>query len=76
MIAQSIPPRRYSYEWLAVAAVAFVGGLVAGGYLGSATEWGLAMNELYVFPAIIGGVVVGAVVKLVMLYLPREEMAR
>ena len=55
---------RSGYDGL-ITGIAVVGGaLVAGQWLGGATTWGPRFDGLYVLPALIGGLVLGAIADL------------
>ena len=63
----------YDYERYTVAAAAaslgaFIGGFVASEYLGSLSSWGTVWYGVQIFPALIGAVLVAAVVVLVLHY--------
>jgi len=62
---QAILRAENDYAWLFSAIGAFVGGFVASEWLGALSTWGWEGNGLFVFPALIGAVVVGAIVELV-----------
>ena len=60
LIAQVIGETRTGWEWLVAGIGALVGGWLGSEAFGSASTWGWAVENLYIFPALIGGVVVGA----------------
>ena len=62
VIAQFIGDVRIGFEWAIVAVGAFVGGYIGSEALGDLSTWGPEFEGLYVLPAIIGGVVLGAIV--------------
>jgi uncharacterized membrane protein YeaQ/YmgE (transglycosylase-associated protein family) len=68
-IPQFIGEPRIGFEWLFTAAAVLVGGWLGSEAFGSASTWGLEFEGLYVLPAIIGGVILGAVVDVVVRYL-------
>lgn len=52
------------YDWL-ITGIAVVGGaIIAGQWLGSLSAWGPQFDGLYLLPALIGGVVLGAIADL------------
>lgn len=65
VIGRFIGKRRYSYEWLLYAIGAAIGGWIASEYLGGASTWGWEADGLFVFPALIGAIVIGGAVELV-----------
>lgn len=56
---------RYRFEWVATGIGALIGGYAASELLGSAGEWGPAIGGLFWVPALIGGIVVGGIVRIV-----------
>ncbi len=62
---QAILRAENDYAWLYTAIGAFLGGFVASEFLGPVSTWGWEVNGLFVFPALIGAVVVGGIVELV-----------
>jgi uncharacterized membrane protein YeaQ/YmgE (transglycosylase-associated protein family) len=65
VIVQFTGDPRFGYEWLMTAVGAFVGGFVATSYLGTLGAWGPALDGMFVLPAMIGAVVVAAIVAVV-----------
>lgn len=62
---QAVLRAENDYAWLYTAIGAFVGGFVASEFLGALSTWGWEANGLFVFPALIGAVIVGVIVELV-----------
>lgn len=62
---------RIGYEVLLTMIGAGVGAFVASEYLGAASEWGYEFEGMFVFPAIIGALVVGLIVEAVVRYAVR-----
>ena len=65
LIAQFLGQARSSYEWLITAIGAAIGGFAASEWLGGASTWGPEVDGLFVVPALIGAVIVGAIVEYV-----------
>lgn len=61
-IAQIIGEVETGYEWLYTSAGAFVGGIVASEWLGSFSAWGTTWEGVRIFPALVGALVLGAIV--------------
>lgn len=61
---EAIGRRRFGAEPWLVALGAVIGGFAASEYLGAASTWGWQVDGLYVFPALIGAVIVGGLVEL------------
>lgn len=69
LLAQYALRRRFGYAWIATAIGAGVGGFVASEYaLGGLGKWGTAYYGLHLFPALIGGVIVAAIVEAVIAF--------
>ena len=62
VIAQFIGDVRVGYEWVATSLAALVGGYLGSEALGSVSTFGPAFEGLYIVPALVGGLLVGAVV--------------
>jgi hypothetical protein len=62
LIAQFIGKAPTMYDWLVTAFFAGVAAWVASELLGSVSAWGPEVDGLFVLPALIGGVVIGALV--------------
>ena len=62
VIAQFIGDVRVGYEWVATAAAALLGGYLGSEALGQLSTFGPAFEGLYIVPALVGALVVGAVV--------------
>ena len=56
------------YQWLVVGLAALVGGYVGSESFAGLSTWGPEFEGLFVLPAIIGAVVVGAVVDAILRY--------
>lgn len=56
------------YEWSVAGLAAIVGGWLGSEAFGAASEWGYSWEGMYIFPAIIGAIVLGFVVDLVVRY--------
>ena len=65
LIAQFLGQARSNYDWLITAVGAGIGGYVASEWLGAASTWGPELDGLFAVPALIGAVIVGAVVEFV-----------
>jgi uncharacterized membrane protein YeaQ/YmgE (transglycosylase-associated protein family) len=61
-IAQFLGETRTGYEWLVAGIAALVGGWLGSEAFGTLSTWGFDIQNLYVLPALIGGVVLGGVV--------------
>ena len=73
LVAQYALRQRFGYEWVATAIGAGVGGFVASEYgLGGLGKWGIAYYGLHIFPALIGGLVVAAIVEAVIYFAVRQ----
>lgn len=59
---------RTGYEWLATAAAALLGGWLGSEAFGGISTFGPAFEGLYLVTALIGGVVLGAVVDVLVRY--------
>lgn len=69
LLAQYAFRGRFGYEWIATAIGAGLGGYFASEYsLGGLGKWGTEWVSLSIFPALIGALVVAAVVEGVMFY--------
>lgn len=68
-ITQFIGEPRIGFEWLFPAAAVLVGGWLGSEAFGTASTWGPAFEGLYIVPALIGGVILGAVVDVIVRYL-------
>ena len=56
------------FEWLVSAAAVLVGGWLGSEAFGALSTWGAEFEGLFVLPALIGGVVLGAIVDVVTRY--------
>jgi uncharacterized membrane protein YeaQ/YmgE (transglycosylase-associated protein family) len=56
------------YEWSVAGLAAIVGGWLGSEAFGVGSEWGYSWEGMYIFPAIIGAIVLGFVVDLVVRY--------
>jgi hypothetical protein len=64
VVVQLTGVARSGYDGL-ITGIAVVGGaIVAGQWLGSSSTWGPQFDGLYLLPALIGGVVLGAIADL------------
>jgi hypothetical protein len=68
-VSQFVGEPRIGYEWLLTAAGVLVGGWLGSEAFGTASTWGPEFEGLFVLPAIIGGLILGAVVDVVVRYL-------
>lgn len=67
MVTQFSIRRVFGYEWVLTAIGAGVGGFVASEYsLAGLGKWGYEVGGLAIFPAIIGAVLVAAVIEVVL----------
>jgi uncharacterized membrane protein YeaQ/YmgE (transglycosylase-associated protein family) len=64
-ISQFIGEPRIGFEWLFTAAGVLVGGWLGSEAFGTASTWGPEFEGLYILPALIGGVILGAVVDVI-----------
>ena len=62
LVAQMLGTPRTSYDWLMTAIGAFIGGYVASEFLGPVSAIGPEWDGLVYLPALIGAIVVGAVI--------------
>jgi uncharacterized membrane protein YeaQ/YmgE (transglycosylase-associated protein family) len=67
-IVQFIGEPRIGYEWIFPAIALVVGGWLGSEAFGTLSTWGPEFEGLYVLPALIGAVVLGAVVDVVVRY--------
>jgi uncharacterized membrane protein YeaQ/YmgE (transglycosylase-associated protein family) len=68
-IPQFIGEPRLAYEWVVTAIGVLVGGWLGSEAFGAASTWGPVWDGLYIVPALIGGLVVGAIVDAAVRYL-------
>ncbi len=61
VVAQLIGEVRIGWEWAPTAVAALVGGYLGSEAFGSASTWGLAFEGLYIVPALVGGLILGAI---------------
>jgi uncharacterized membrane protein YeaQ/YmgE (transglycosylase-associated protein family) len=64
-IAQIIGRVVVGYEWIFTALAALVGGWIGSEALGTLSTWGPVFDDLYILPALIGGIVLGGLVDVV-----------
>ena len=64
-IAQVIGRVVVGYEWIFTALAALVGGWIGSEALGTLSTWGPVFDDLYILPALIGGIVLGGLVDVV-----------
>jgi uncharacterized membrane protein YeaQ/YmgE (transglycosylase-associated protein family) len=62
VVAHYIGEVTIGYEWAIVAVAALVGGYVGSEAFGTLSTWGVEFEGLFILPALIGGVVLGAAV--------------
>ena len=62
LTAQSLGTPHWSYEWVATSIGALIGGYVGGSLLGPASGWGPETDGLFILPALLVGIVCGAIV--------------
>lgn len=67
-VFQYIGKAGFGTEWIFTAAAAVVGGWIASEALGSFSTWGPVLTGLYLVPALIGAVVLGALADAVLRY--------
>lgn len=67
-IAQYIGRVVIGYEWVFTAVAALVGGWLGSEAFGTLSAWGPVFDGLYILPALIGGVVLGAATDAVVRY--------
>jgi uncharacterized membrane protein YeaQ/YmgE (transglycosylase-associated protein family) len=68
IIERALHNGRSTNELIATSIAAALGGFVASEWLGALSTWGPQANGLYLFPALIGAIVVSAVVELLFRY--------
>jgi uncharacterized membrane protein YeaQ/YmgE (transglycosylase-associated protein family) len=61
-VAQYIGRVSFGYEWVFTGIAALVGGWLGSEAFGTLSTWGPALEGLYILPALIGAIVLGAVV--------------
>ena len=71
LAAQYLMRGQFGWEFLLTAVGAGLGGFVASEYLGTLSNWGTELYGMRIFPALIGALVIGAVVEVVMRYTMR-----
>jgi uncharacterized membrane protein YeaQ/YmgE (transglycosylase-associated protein family) len=64
-IAQIIGRVVVGYEWIFTALAALVGGWIGSEALGTLSTWGPVFDDLYILPALIGGIVLGGLVDVI-----------
>lgn len=69
IVAQFIGDVTIAWEWAIVAVAAGIGGYLGSEAFGTLSTWGAEYGDLYILPAIIGGVVLGGVVDLIVRFL-------
>ncbi len=70
-IAHFVGERRTGFEGPVVAVAALVGGSLGSEAFGTYSTWGYEFEGLYVLPALIGAIVLAAVVDAIVLYAAR-----
>ena len=69
LVAQYLMRRRVGYEWVVTAIGAAVGGFIGSEYhLGGLGEWGTEVAGMFIFPALIGAIILAAIVEAVMYF--------
>ena len=68
VIPQFIGDVTVGWEWAATAVAALVGGYLGSEALGTLSTWGPVFEGLYIVPALIGAVVLGAVMDAALRY--------
>jgi hypothetical protein len=68
-IPQFIAEPRLASDWVVTAIGVLVGGGLGSEAFGAASTWGPVWDGLYIVPALIGGLVVGAIVDAAVRYL-------
>jgi hypothetical protein len=71
LIAEAVARRNISYEWVFAGIGAFLGGVVASEYLGSASDWGPVWSGLQILPAVVGAVLCAGFVEALAWYFDR-----
>ena len=66
--AQAIGDTATGWEWVPVSLAALVGGWIGSESLAGASTWGPVFEDLYLLPALIGALVLGAAADLVVRY--------
>lgn len=75
IIVQFVGQARSGYDWLITAIAAAIGGFAASEWLAGASTWGPEVDGLFVLPALIGAVILGAVVEYaVRAFSPRRQL--
>jgi hypothetical protein len=69
IVAHLIGEVTIGYEWAITGVAALVGGYLGSEAFGGVSTWGPEFEGLFVLPAIIGGVVLGAIVDAIARYL-------
>jgi uncharacterized membrane protein YeaQ/YmgE (transglycosylase-associated protein family) len=69
VIAHMIGEVTVGFEWATTGLGALVGGYIGSEAFGTLSTWGVAFEGLYVLPALIGAIVVGAIVDATVRYL-------
>ncbi|HKO32377.1 MAG TPA: hypothetical protein VJY85_01400 [Candidatus Limnocylindria bacterium] len=68
-VVQNIGQASFDYEWVLNAIAAFVGGWLGSEALGAASAWGPEWQGMYLVPAFIGAIVLGALVAVAIRYI-------
>ncbi len=68
IVLQYIGDVTNGYEWSVAGLAAIIGGWLGSEALAGLSEWGYQWQGMYIFPAIIGAIVLGFVVDLVLRY--------
>ncbi|HET7036612.1 MAG TPA: hypothetical protein VFI42_13090 [Thermomicrobiaceae bacterium] len=76
LAAQALVRTRFGYEWIATAIGAFIGGYLPAEYaLGGLGQWGTQVSGLYIYPALIGALLVGLAVEVVIYFVEQPATA-
>lgn len=65
LIERALHNGRSTNELIATSIAAALGGFISSEWLGAASTWGPQANGLYLFPALLGAIIVSAVVELI-----------
>ena len=68
-VPQFIGEPKVGYEWIFPAIGVLVGGWLGSEAFGRLSTWGAEFEGLYVLPALIGGIVLGAIVDVIVRYM-------
>ncbi|HET6379849.1 MAG TPA: GlsB/YeaQ/YmgE family stress response membrane protein [candidate division Zixibacteria bacterium] len=71
IVAQTLGEVTVGWHWAVVGVAALIGGWLGSEAFGTLSTRGPEYGDLYILPAIIGGVVLGAAIDLIVRYLTR-----